>query len=229
MYLLSSKLKSEQTPSQSPGKTPSMSLFWLLAGCYGVQQFAWQILTCLQTFAYCSPSSGRIVKSVVQTEKCTGLHCIKEQLLLCKQIFFSFSLIHTVLKYNGCCLQSSWHLSCKLQRTMRIWKFPKVFFFFFFLVQRPLYPVLPKFAQHYPATTSQPVCQYTLFPNDQRLPGGLQPVSRLLWPRPPFSQHSYWLFLFNKLVRISLKNDILKNCKRPLCPDETKTETLQGS
>lgn len=99
MYLLSSKLKSEQTPSQSPGKTPSMSLFWLLAGCYGVQQFAWQILTCLQTFAYCSPSSGRIVKSVVQTEKCTGLHCIKEQLLLCKQIFFSFSLIHTVLKF----------------------------------------------------------------------------------------------------------------------------------
>lgn len=115
--------------------------------------------------------------------KCTGLHCIKEQLLLCKQIFFSFSLIHTVLKYNGCCLQSSWRLSCKLQRTMRIWKFPKVFFFFF-LVQRSLYPVLPKFAQHYPATTSQPVCQYTLFPNDQRLPGGLQPVSRLVWPRP---------------------------------------------
>lgn len=107
--------------------------------------------------------------------------------------------------------------------------FQRCFFFFVFLVQCPLYPVLPKFAQHYPATTSQPVCQYTLFPNDQRLPGGLQPVSRLLWPRPPFSQHSYWLFLFNKLVRISLKNDILKNCKRPLCPDETKTETLQGS
>lgn len=42
----------------------------------------------------------------------------------------------------------------------------------FFLVQCPLYPVLPKFTQHYPATTSQPVCQYTLFPNDQMLPGG---------------------------------------------------------
>lgn len=156
MYLLSSKLKSEQTPSQSPGKTPSMSLFWLLAGCYGVQQFAWQILTCLQTFAYCSPSSGRIVKSVVQTEKCTGLHCIKEQLLLCKQIFFSFSLIHTVLKYNGCCLQSSWHLSCKLQRTMRIWKFPKVFFFFFWCsaLFTQFYPSLPSIIQQLLANQS---------------------------------------------------------------------------
>lgn len=94
------------------------------------------------------------MKSVVQTEKCTGLHCIKEQLLLCKQIFFSFSLIHTVLKYNGCCLQSSWRLSCKLQRTMRTWKFPRVFFFWCSALFTQFYPVLPSIIQQLLANQS---------------------------------------------------------------------------